>query len=107
LALRTHVHATDVYEDLVLLDVQADAYFCLPAAGAAWRDIRTKTPTARARELSDFLVSAALASNTRDKESIDPQPMRAVRRIEGRAEARLRFPDLLNLLCAWADLQFH
>jgi hypothetical protein len=34
--LPPHVHATAVDEDVVLLDIEADAYFCLPGAAAGF-----------------------------------------------------------------------
>ena len=99
--LNPQIHAAAVDADLVLLDVNADAYLCLPGAAESWNG------GAGAKALLDDLVEKGLATR-----SPAPEPAPSVLelpRIDLRNGQR-RQPtaaDLLHLAGAWLDLALH
>jgi hypothetical protein len=107
--LQPHVHAVSVDEDVVLLDIAADAYLCLPDVG----DGLTLLPdlwrvTFRDAELQAELASAGLIAP--DVRAAPPPRLRpalptrtAVRAIYPRPQAG----DLLEGLTSVADLGRH
>jgi hypothetical protein len=99
--LRPGVRATPIDSDLALLDVGADAYVCLPEAGAAWR-AGPKRPDGAA--LLAALRSAGLALDTPAPASPPPDPTLPRRRIGGMDAAPTRH-DIVRLALALVDLR--
>ena len=63
--LRSDVHAATLGEDVILLDIAADAYLSLPGAGTQFQvDARTGAVDALGRDVADDLVNAGLAQLT-------------------------------------------
>ena len=99
--LRSAVYAVAVDDDLVLLDVEADAYACLPGGGLAWRG-PAETPDAKA--LLGALVDAGLAGPVAAHSHGVCAPSRPLSRIAPPADGSIRLLDLLRLAHAAADL---
>lgn len=98
--LAPHLHAVAVGQDVVVLDLAADAYFCLPGARRAVglsRDRRSLNPSAQAEaELRGAGMIVDVATSSRDL----PGPVRHDL-LSAQASA-LRWRDVAALLgCTW------
>jgi hypothetical protein len=100
--LKPHVHAVAVDEDMVLLDVAADAYFCLPGAAAAW----TGRDAASDRLLAD-LVTKGLATSTPLGAGRPPLPGLPTRDLRAGLRSSPTPTDLRRLAGATGDLAVH
>ncbi|HEY3949843.1 lasso peptide biosynthesis B2 protein [Phenylobacterium sp.] len=108
LHLRPDVHAVQVEADVVLLDIAADRYLCLPGAGGLLtvgpgRAIEAHEPAA-----AEGLVGAGLAglgAVMPDRPCPPPSPARSA--LDGHAAEPLTFPEVGALLGAWLDLLRH
>ncbi|MBI1198528.1 MAG: lasso peptide biosynthesis B2 protein [Phenylobacterium sp.] len=100
--LRPDVFAAVIEDDLVLLDVTADAYLCLPGAAAEFA-----TGPSRQAALGEALVARGLARATSrlpGHPATRPLPTRDVLRAAG---LRPGFGDILRLAAAYADVLLH
>lgn len=107
--LRADVHAVAVDDDLVLLDVVTDAYFCLPGAGHA-SQLNSTNRTVR-------LADPELAQELRQATLIEPHQESAITLTHASvlpvdtalrpAYERPRAVDLPEAVVAVADLLFH
>lgn len=81
ITLADHVHGVAVDGDLVLLDTEADVYFCLPAgdftALVTGRTVET-TPDALGASLCEALLASPAYPAT-DRADVPPQPRRTAR----------------------------
>lgn len=105
-ALRRDVHAAQVDEHLVLLDVEADRYFCLPTGGPASVGWGSRTLDLADNELASTLLQAGLAEPATNEMSLVGRPFPPAP--EGSAiRAQYRGPrpsDLFVGLAAMIDL---
>lgn len=105
--LTPRVHAAEIDDDVVLLDVAADTYYCLPGAGPAWRALRGGQATDEASALATLLTESGLIGAGDDSPArLGLRDLPACR-IAPRPNARLRAADLRRLLAAWLDLMLH
>ena len=105
--MATGLHAVAVDEDLVVLDVGADSYSCLPGAASAWRDLILHRHTEAAGALAEAFAANGLTT-PKSLQDTDEQGLREPKRTalgEGREATTLR--DLLALGGAWLDLWLH
>ena len=101
------MYAVDVDEDLVVLDVRADAYSCLPGAARAWRELLSHRETEAACALAEAFASNGLPTPM-SLQDAGGQRLQVLRRT---AIADPREPiavgDVLALCGAWVDVQQH
>lgn len=98
--LAPQVHAALIGDDLVLLDVRADAYSVLAGFGRACR-LDGRTLTGDDGELLEDLAEADLVRSVGDPETRDPLP-RPPARATSRRDVSIGARDAARLACAAA-----
>lgn len=99
--LRTGVHAAITGEDLVLLDLAADDYVCLPAVAAGCRDVETVI-SGLSRAQADSLRAAGLLSDV--PAPAGPLPVVASLDLRDFDRRRIAFADIATAGLAVADV---
>jgi hypothetical protein len=94
------VHAVCIGDDIVVLDLRADTYLCLPRAGALLQSDAT-TPVDE-RQLADILAQAGLVADPKSSPRI--RPPRATADLEDACLGPLQWRDLIEAVRATLDV---
>lgn len=97
-------HLALVGDDVVLLDVTKDAYFCLPGAAGAWRALQNGEASRDARQLADVLAAAGYRRRDAPRETRRARPLRDLRDAPW---PEVRVADVWRLGRAWVDYLRH
>ena len=102
--LASHVHAARIDDDLVILDIQADAYYCAPKLGAhlARPDGRGLTGLAPS-DLERFRTAGLLSERWSAARALPLHPNRGLDLLPGRTP---QLKDASTMAAALADLAF-
>lgn len=107
--LLPHVHAARIGDDLVLLDVRADRYLCVPEGVRSLRPdvtLRRLAPTEQAvtLELERMGLTTAAPADGRLRHTPPDPPPKPTIGLSTSTRSRLSTPELVRLLAAHLDL---
>lgn len=95
---------TLVGDDAVLLDIARDAYFCLPGAAGAWRELQAGEASGDAGQLAEVLAAAGYVQRESPRETRREAPLRDLRDAPW---PEVRAADVWRLGRAWVDYLRH